>query len=188
MTESPLTQLALSLLTPLMSNLADPARAQAAARQAIEAYGDASPLAAAQIAGLAIASLDSLRLSMQADIPLKQKLKLRGNAASLTRQSQRTAALAATRRPAEAKPGLVDPNDKLEWAASMTRIAAELEAKAATASPEQRKADKRWIEALGNVARELRQPAPIVKTPPQKPTPAQSPSAALSQIARTNAA
>ena len=120
------------------------------------------PLAAAQIAGLAIASLDSLRLSMQADIPLKTKLKLRGNAASLTRQSQRAAAIAASRRPATTPApaaGLVDPNDKREWAASMTRIAAELEAKAATASPEQRKSDKRWIEALGNVARELRQPA-----------------------------
>jgi hypothetical protein len=97
----------LALLAPIMmtGGITD---ARLAARQAIAAYkgyGQHQLVAIAQVVGFAIASLDNLRLAMAADLPVPMKLKLRGNAAVLSRASQQASTtLDSQRRNAAAPP------------------------------------------------------------------------------------
>ena len=101
-----LLQVVLAFLAPLLSiGSADDARL--AARQAIAACtaaGHNNLVSIAQIVGLAIASLDNLRLSASSDLSLPMKLKLRANANALSRTSLNAKATPAKAIPAKAAP------------------------------------------------------------------------------------
>ena len=86
---SPLTQIVLSLLTPLMltAGITDTALARSAAQEAIAAYPPGRTLLVTQIVAFAMAALDNLRLSTAPGLALSMTLKLRGNANALNRAS-----------------------------------------------------------------------------------------------------
>src|SRR5580692_5745154 len=86
-------QLIAASLTPIFSTATDgdPVRAQAAAIETINAYVPSYPsdfLPIAQIIAFGLAALSSISLSMAENIPIPLILRLRGNAASLTRGSE----------------------------------------------------------------------------------------------------
>ncbi len=87
----PLMLFILATLSSMMAPaLADQQLARLAAREAIDAYqtrGRRDVLTIGQIIAFAVAALDSLRLSMPAEISLSMKLRLRGNANGLNRSS-----------------------------------------------------------------------------------------------------
>ncbi len=83
----------LALIAPLLrvDGLGDIAPARHAARRTLAAYRAEHPddlIAAARIVGFALVALDSLRLSVQADLSPTIKLRLRGNANALNRASR----------------------------------------------------------------------------------------------------
>src|SRR4051794_19617082 len=86
---SPLTQIVLSLLTPLMltAGITDTALARAAAQEAIAAYPRGRTVLVTQIVAFAMAALDNLRLSTAPGLAPSMTLKLRGNANALNRAS-----------------------------------------------------------------------------------------------------
>jgi hypothetical protein len=88
-----LTEVALALLAPMLmvGSITNITLARRAAQQAIDAYtvGNRGPaVAIAQIVAFAVMALDSLRLSVAADISRSAKLKLRANAIALSRSSK----------------------------------------------------------------------------------------------------
>ena len=117
-----------------------------------------------------MAALDTLRLSMPADVPVPLKLRLRGNANGLNRSSCACRRLLETGRACERVGGVgADGGSEpvteapvtggltgTDWADAMQTVAATLATDAATASPEQREIDAVWIEALNEVGAELR--------------------------------
>jgi hypothetical protein len=88
---SPLMMFILAAVSSIMTaTLGDPQLARLAAREAIDAYrvrNQHAPMTIGQIVAFAAAGLDSLRLSMPADVSLSMKLRLRGNANGLNRSS-----------------------------------------------------------------------------------------------------
>jgi hypothetical protein len=94
--------------------------ARRAALETLNAYQPGSPaelLIVAQIIGFGLAALDSLRLSMQPDLSLSRRLRLRGGANALNRAAQQNArALETLRRhppppPLEPAAAAADPED-----------------------------------------------------------------------------
>jgi hypothetical protein len=185
--ESPLLQVVLSFLTPLMlaGGIADPDLARRAAQQAIAAHQTGPLLTIAQTVAFALAALDSLRLSAPPDLSPTMKLRLRGNANALNRSASRTAAsLAAanlTTSPASSSPGApatqqaptgataaTDREDKLTWANAMTDVAAECARNLANLTPKQRHAETIRIAALHATARRLTGGASAQPHPPQQ--------------------
>jgi hypothetical protein len=86
-------QLIAAALTPIFRTATDgdPVRAQAAAIETINAYVPSYPsdfLPIAQIIAFGLATLSSISLSMAENMPIPLILRLRGNAASLTRGSE----------------------------------------------------------------------------------------------------
>ena len=109
-------QLIATALIPIFRTATDgdPVRAQAAAIETINAYVPSYPsdfLPIAQIIAFGLAALSSISLSMAENIPIPLILRLRGNAASLTRGSEQC-------RRALAEPPLpdVDPYPPAELA------------------------------------------------------------------------
>jgi hypothetical protein len=101
-------QLVAASLTPFFSTATDgdPVRAQAAAIETINAYVPNHPvdlLPIAQIIAFGLAALRSISLSMAENIPIPLILRLRGNAASLSRGAEQC-------RRALAEPPLPDVN------------------------------------------------------------------------------
>ncbi len=174
----PLLTLVLTMLASMMApTLADAALARLAAREAVEMYrtrGRDEWLTIGQIVGFAVAALDTLRLSMPAEVPVPLKLRLRGNANGLNRSSCACRRLLETGRACERVGGVgADGGSEpvteapvtggltgTDWADAMQTVAATLETDAATASPEQREIDAVWIEALNGVGAELRAGSP----------------------------
>ena len=99
---------ALSVIVPLLmaGGIGDAEAARCAAMETIAAYranGRDQLVSIAQLVGFALVSLDSLRLSVPAELSLPMKLKLRGNANALNRSAQRhTATLEKQRQDAVA--------------------------------------------------------------------------------------
>jgi len=174
----PLLTFVLTMLASMMAPaLADAALARLAAREAVEMYrtrGRDEWLTIGQIVGFAVAALDTLRLSMPAEVPVPLKLRLRGNANGLNRSSCACRRLLETGRACE-RVGSVDAEagadggadlvtetpvtgglTGTDWADAMQTVAATLVAGAATVSSEQREIDAVWIEALNGVGAELR--------------------------------
>jgi hypothetical protein len=88
---TPLTEVILSFLTPLMlaAGLTDTTLARRAAQEAIAAATPGAPLTAtAQTIAFAMAALDSLRLAAAPDAAVTTKLRLRGNANALNRSAE----------------------------------------------------------------------------------------------------
>jgi hypothetical protein len=107
----PLLAVLLTLLTPLLTagSAADAGRAAEQAVAAYRAGGQDQLVSIAQIIGFAVTSLDTLRLSMDADLSVPMKLRLRGNAAALSRSSHlATATLDNQRHEAVALPASRD--------------------------------------------------------------------------------
>jgi len=169
----PLLTFVLTMLASMMA----PALARLAAREAVEMYrtrGRDEWLTIGQIVGFAVAALDTLRLSMPAEVPVPLKLRLRGNANGLNRSSCACRRLLETGRACERVGGRAraeadaDGGADLteapvtggltgtDWADAMQTVAATLATDAAAASPEQREIDAVWIEALNGVGAELR--------------------------------
>jgi hypothetical protein len=94
----------IAFLAPLLTagSITDVHFARLAAREAIDAYkarGQNELVTIAQIVAFALAALDTLRLSMPAELSLAMKLKLRGNANALNRAARdNTQTLERTRR------------------------------------------------------------------------------------------
>ena len=83
----------LAALVPIFTagSLTDIQHARLAAQEAIAAYtvrGQQKLVTIAQIVAFALAALDTLRLSMPAELPLSMKLKLRANANALNRAAR----------------------------------------------------------------------------------------------------
>jgi hypothetical protein len=160
---TPLTEVILSFLTPLMlaAGLIDTTLARRATQEAIAACPPGAPLTStAQVVGFAMAALDSLRLAAPAEVAVTTKLRLRGNANALSRSSQRAAAAQPApqvARPAAAPPG-PQPNRSVElaWADAMTDVAAECARDLAKLPPKQRRAEVIRINALNATARQIR--------------------------------
>jgi hypothetical protein len=185
-----LTAVILNLLAPLLLAAAngDEALARQAARQAIEAHAPGTPtdlVMAAQAAGLGLAALDTLRLSVQG--PDAMALRLRANANAMARTAQAAAAALGRQRPdppeapadtppeqetlaaldearegvgrAQAEPApSADTRRRLAWADAMTTVAAEYTAGLAALPPDQRRANLIRIGALTATARTLSRP------------------------------
>jgi hypothetical protein len=177
----PLLAVVLMLLTPLLmiGNVSD---ARLAAEQAVAAYRSAGQdqlVSIAQIVGFAVTSLDNLRLSMDADLSLPMKLRLRGNATALNRSSQRaTTTLDNQRREtpapafpqAEAARPIADPDEaprqarvlaalqdaqaEVRRAQTALRTATPASAEASAEPPDQRQRDLAWATAMTDVAAE----------------------------------
>jgi hypothetical protein len=171
-----LLEILLALLIPILSTT-DPALARRAAQQAIDEYRadtHGELVTIAQIVGFAVTALDTLRLSMAAELSNSMKLKLRGNANALSKVSHHaTRALEKARQaadwtdtpepepiPTEPVPTTLPPQEqnRRHWANAMTTVAAELQAKAAHVPAAQRQSDQLWVDVLTNVATGLRQP------------------------------
>ncbi|WP_428485796.1 hypothetical protein [Rhodopila sp.] len=172
----PLMEFIIGLLTPLLmtGGMTDPGLARLAAAQAIRSYkarGVEQLLTVAEIAGFALASLDTLRLSMAHDLSVEMKLKLRGNANALNHTSQRaTAALEKQRShvvpPIESDPAesqvveLDDAPSEAELLASLADArAAVQQAQAQPAASTGKSAAERqhrlvWANAMAEVAAE----------------------------------
>jgi hypothetical protein len=144
----------------------------------------------AQAVAFALTSVDNLRLSLPPDLSLSMKLKLRGNANALQRSSQRaiptrdaqpqdteppdpTAILATLEtatsevQRAQAAPPTHPSTDRqidLNWASTMTDIAAEFTTELAQMPPAQRRTHHARIGALSTIASTLgRGDAPPLK-------------------------
>jgi hypothetical protein len=166
---SPLTQVILSFLTPLMqaAGLADASLARQAAQEAIEACPFGPLTTTAQTVAFAMAALDSLRLAAPPEVAVTAKLRLRGNANALNRSSQRAAATPAPRpptgKPHSQPPPLspdrppADHSADLAWADAMTDVAAECARDLAKLSSAQRRAQIIRINALNATARQIRE-------------------------------
>jgi len=166
----PLLTFVLTMLASMMApTLADAALARLAAREAVEMYrtrGRDEWLTIGQIVGFAVAALDTLRLSMPADVPVPLKLRLRSNANGLNRSSCACRRLLETGRACERVGGVGAKADVdggaapvteapvtggltgTDWADAMQTVAATLETDAATVSSEQREIDAVWIVGL----------------------------------------
>jgi hypothetical protein len=178
-TTGPLLEVLLCLLTPLLmtAGVTDIGQARLAAQQAIAAYQDNHQghlLDIAAAVGLALASLDNLRLSASASVSLPMKLRLRGNANALSHSSRsliaapdhpspadepdnnpaETAAPASPRKP-EAAPPDDGRQRELLWANAMTDIAAECSRNLGKLPPAQRRAETIRIAGLSQAARHL---------------------------------
>jgi hypothetical protein len=178
---SPLMTYLLAILSTLMAPvLPDLALARLAAQEAIAAHQARGPheqMTIAQILAFAVTALDTLRLSMPADLSLSMKLKLRGNANGLDRaardntsileQARRTAqtpepnyaehAATAGWEAAEPEPPTTQPKGPIDLAGAMKTVAARLQAGATTASAAQQKVNAMWADTLTNVATEIAQ-------------------------------
>jgi hypothetical protein len=183
---SPLTQVILSFLTPLMqaAGVTDTGLARLAAQEAIEACPPGPLITVAQTVAFAMAALDNLRLAAPPDVALTTKLRLRGNANALNRSCQRAAASPAPRPPANTPnpqpPPSPDrpPSDHsfaLAWADAMTDVAAECARDLAKLPPKQRRAEIIRISALNATARQIRdegtKPRQPAAPPPYTPQP-----------------
>jgi hypothetical protein len=173
----------LGLLAPLLmaaGTISDTHLARLAAKQAIESYGaegHAPLITAGQIVAFALTAMDNLRLSMDQDISVPVKLRLRGNASALSRTAHyhgetlrephparpaiKEIPLAAP-RPEAVKPNAAEQQNRQDWATAMQATAADLQANAANTSQNQRQTDQLWIEVLTDVAKELRQPNTLI--------------------------
>jgi hypothetical protein len=177
------------LVPLLMSGgVTDLKRARLAAQQAIEEYRSRTQgelVMIGQIIAFAMTAMDNLRLSMAAEIPLSVKLRLRANANALSRASVKATerldrccrapdsapepTLAEwTQEPDPAAATAPEPvpstlpieeQNRRHWANAMATAAAELQARTAQVPSAQRRSDQLWVEVLGNVAGELRQPS-----------------------------
>ena len=163
MTEpTPLTEIILSFLTPLMlaAGLTDTALARRAAQEAIAASPPGAPLTTtAQTIAFAMAALDSLRLAAAPDAAVTTKLRLRGNANALSRSGQRSAApQTAQPTPQATQKAPPQPTRAIElaWADAMTDVAAECASGLAKLKPHQRRAEIIRINALKATANQIR--------------------------------
>jgi hypothetical protein len=165
--DSPLMAFISAILSAIMAPaLADPGLARRAAREAIAAHHPGSPadtIAIGQNIAFALTALDTLRLSMPAEVPLSMKLKLRANANAANRAAcPRRSEMPAPRGQAGDKAG--DTTEHLpksgppaartlssqDWSSQMQEVATKLQTKAA---PD--KTDALWIDALTSVATEI---------------------------------
>ena len=184
-----LLQVVVAFLAPLLT-IGSVDDARLAARQAIAACtaaGQHSLVSIAQIVGLAMASLDNLRLAAAPDLSLPMKLKLRGNANALSRTSQNAAAIPNNRgrpAPTEAKPASDPPPQASEpdpdEAQRQARVIATLrdthaqvrQAQAAEPAEQptepltQRQCDLSWASAMTEVANESS--AGLAALPPEQ--------------------
>jgi hypothetical protein len=177
-----LMDILLGVLAPLLmaGSITDIQVARLATRQAIDAYtahGQDQLITVAQIVGFALTALDDLRLSMQPDLSLSMKLRLRGNANALGRAALRNtealqksrppvaepkdsrtepAAPAPSQRPEASPPEPDEQQNRLRWAAGMTAVAADLRARPGQAASDQHRSDQLWAEVLTDLAGELR--------------------------------
>jgi hypothetical protein len=187
---TPLMEYILAVLAPLLivGSITDLRLARLAAREAIDAYKARNTeelLTIAQIAGLAIAALDNLRLSASEDLSVSLKLKLRGNAAALNRAGQKTTA--DLHRLRQQPPPLPGPEDD-----ATARDQAEKALEAARAAlrqaeaPHEPQADRRhalaWAAAKTDVAAEFS--AGLDTLPPPKRRAAMARINVLAQVAR----
>ncbi len=171
-----LQQIILALLIPIL-NTTDVDLARSAAQQAIDEYQAPTRhqlVTIAQIVGFALTALDNLRLSMQPDVSMSMKLKLRGSANALGKASHHATQIldkahqqADWIEPPNPEPAATEPlpatsppreQSPRHWANAMTTIAAELSAHAPCVPAAQRKSDQLWVDVLTNVAIGLRQP------------------------------
>jgi hypothetical protein len=170
---SPLTQVILGFLTPLMqaAGLTDTNLARQAAQEAIEACPSGPLTSTAQTVAFAMAALDSLRLAAPPEVAVTTKLRLRSNANALNRSGQRAAA-SQVPRPSAGKPQpQTAPPDQLPsdhsvaptwadaWADAMTDVAAECARDLAKLPSNQRRAEIIRINALKATARQIRREA-----------------------------
>ena len=131
-----LQEFALTLIVPLLASggIGDPAFARSTAIDTIAAYkaaGRDQLVSVMQLIGFAMVSLDSLRLSLPAELSLAMKLKLRGNANALNRSAQRNAAtLAQQQREADRPP---PEDDTVATAAALASLG---QARAMVTAPE----------------------------------------------------
>lgn len=167
---TPLTQIILSFLTPLMlaAGITDSALAQRAAQEAIAAGPPGSVVTTAQVVAFAMAALDSLRLSVT-EPAVTTKLRLRGNANALSRSSQRAAAAVTPPPRVEPipPPAAAEPDRGVEraWADAMTDVAAECSRRLAKLPPKQRRAEVIRIAALNETVRQIRSGQPTETSP-----------------------
>jgi hypothetical protein len=163
-----LLEFLLAALAPLLiaGSITDLQAARLAARQAIDAYsarGDAELVTIAQIVGFALTALDALRLSMAADLPLSMKLRLRGNANSLSRSARQHTQMLQKSRSATAESG----HSLAKSAAATGRdtpqtppdepVPAQTASGPAEATEQQHR--RQWADAMKAVAADLRSPA-----------------------------
>ena len=169
---SAMPQIVLALLTPfLMTGGAPEALARQAATETIAGHTAPAPLiAVAQSTAFALTAIDTLRLSLPADLSLSMKLRLRGNANALNRSSQRSqppaepaiaapaADPAATIAALETAKTLVKqakPGADAAWAEAMTDVAAEYQAALPSLSPADQQTHLARIGALSKIAATL---------------------------------
>lgn len=171
--EHVLREVIVNRLAPLLIGgpVQDLAQATEVARHALGSSADtdaASWLEAAQNIGCALTTLDSLRLSMDPDVSLAMRLRLRGNAVSLRRAAAVPVSAPRSRPPKAAaqpaEPAPPPPEAQADWARAMQKAAADLATQAA-ATPEEDRKRMLWRQVLTGVARELGH-AP----PPASPT------------------
>jgi hypothetical protein len=179
---SPLTGLRACLavlLTPLLlaGTAGDAAQAREAAAEALSGTPD-DAVPAAQALALTIASIDSLRLSMQPELPLPLTLRLRASGNALARtaivttgQGTKPAAPSAAPKSASASapnpapaPGSTSPastppaapvTSPATWAAAMIEEATLRQNDPSAATPAQRTINEATIQVLHQVAAEL---------------------------------
>jgi hypothetical protein len=184
-----------SLLTPFLmtGSITDPVLARHAVAETIAAYRTTGPgrtgtadqlVSIAQVVAFALASLDTLRLSLPPAVSLSMKLKLAGSANALNRAAQRaTATLEAQRReirgpeatrhaadPATPEPATPEPDPA---DAARAGILAALEAAKtvlrrapATQPATDRGIDLSWAGAMTDVATEYT--AELASLPPDQ--------------------
>jgi DNA polymerase III gamma/tau subunit len=163
---SPLMEVILSFLTPLLlaGGITEIDLARRAAREAIAAHQTGGSLVSiAQAVAFAMASLDSLRLSVPQDLSVTMKLRLRGNANALNRSSHRAAS----------PPPRPRPND----APAQTEASRQSQASVPTAAPGQSEASvptaaSPRAEAPAQTAASA--PAASASNGPPKPQPAET--------------
>ena len=163
----------LSLLTPFLAagSITDPALIRLAAAETIAAYtasGSDRPtpdrlIGIVQAVAFALASVDSLRLSLPPDLSLPMKLRLRGNANALHRSSQYNASAPhrSSRRTTatpDAAPRDTEPPDPAAVLAALETATIEVR-KAQAAQPTQtltdRQIDLNWAGAMTDIAAEF---------------------------------
>jgi hypothetical protein len=188
----------LSILTPFLTigGITDPDLARRAAAETIAAYLAAGPnrsvtidqlISITQIVAFALASLDTIRLSLPADLSLPMKLKLRGSANALSRSSQRAAATLDSQRRNTGHPDTAPPEPEptevfasLETAKTVVRQA---KATQPATPATDRQADLSWASAMTDVATEYT--AELAELPPAKRRTHLARIGALAEIATT---
>jgi hypothetical protein len=188
-----MTGFILSLLTPFLmtGSITDPNLARKAAAETVAAYQATGPrqlVTVAQIIAFGLTAVDTLRLSLQGDLPLPMKDRLRRSASTMTRIAREAATTLETHlaeppeedpdpaeilakippapppQPAQQHPA-TDRQIDLSWAQAMTDVATEFTAELPGLPSAQKRTHLARIGALSAIASTLRLgKAPSLKT------------------------